>query len=111
MSVVDISSPDQLEQVVRAAGPGRVVVRFHRPGCPACVRIGPAYQSIANRRISALGRPVVFVDIDTSRNQALAKEFKVLAVPTFMSIDAGRFKSRFAGADEAHVLRLANTGL
>lgn len=108
--VVSIQSPEQLERVIAAAGPGRVVIRFHRPGCPACVRITGPYNAIAQRGIMHQGRRVVFVDVDTSKNVALARAFAVNAVPTFMAVDGGRFRHRFAGADEARLLRLATTG-
>ena len=102
----DISSPQELVAIAKKA-PGRIIVRFYRVGCPACDRMVGTWMDMSRRPEY---RPVTFVSANVEDNEILARHYKVERIPTFVSIDGGKPRGVFTGADVTALRRLIETG-
>jgi cytochrome c-type biogenesis protein len=66
--------------------------------CPACSRIAPLVTEIEERCTNGDGS-IVRLDLESNRGRALAEHFGVIALPTFLHLDAeGREVDRVIGA-------------
>ncbi|PKA48357.1 Thioredoxin H2-2 [Apostasia shenzhenica] len=77
-----------------------LVVDFSAKWCGPCRLIEPAFRALAARFTD-----VSFVKIDVDELSAVAQEWKVQAMPTFVLMKAGREVSRVVGADQAQLER------
>ena len=106
VNIYDISTPEELSEAVRRA-PGRVVLRFHRIGCPACDRMAGTWLSMSR---SPEYSKVTFVGINVQDNRELAEAFNIESIPTFMALERGVARGKFIGADPIKLRRLIETG-
>jgi thiol-disulfide isomerase/thioredoxin len=106
VNIYDISTPEELKAAVRRA-PGRVILRFHRIGCPACDKMAGTWLDMSRRPDYA---NVTFVGINVEDNRELANAFNIESIPTFMSLDRGVANCKFVGADPIKLRRLIETG-
>lgn len=87
------------------------VVEFFREGCSACEE---ARASVEALREDCSGRRVEILTVDAEEpgNRALARQFAVAVVPTFVLLDhRGEERGRFVGAPELGELRGAAASL
>lgn len=106
LNIHDIQSPEELVAIAKRS-PGRIVLRFHRIGCPACDRMAGVWQDFSRRPEY---RGVNFVGINVQENPALTKHYRVERIPTFVCVENGHPVSAFSGADVEKLRRLIETG-
>ena len=106
LNIYEVSSPEELDAAVRRA-PGRVILKFHRPNCPACIRMAGTWLDMARRPNY---RNVTFIGINSEDNRELAGAFKIEYLPTFMALERGIKKASFTGASPEKLMRLIETG-
>lgn len=87
---MDLSVIDEL-----TAGP--VALYFHKPDCPACLKMVPIMAAVYET-CGARGLKVTKIDISISENKALAREMGVRGTPTLAFFDENRNEvSRLVG--------------
>ncbi|KAI9656611.1 MAG: hypothetical protein M1821_004818 [Bathelium mastoideum] len=95
-SITDITSPTQLTTLLTTHA--LVVADFHASWCQPCHAIAPLFASLATTH--AQPHRLAFVKIDVDAHQALARQYSVSAMPTFLVIKrGGRVGDTVRGAD------------
>ena len=72
---------------------GRLLIDFYTPTCPPCRMMSPILDQIASEQNAKLK----VVKIDASSEQALAVEFGITSVPTFVLMSDGSQKAQITG--------------
>lgn len=72
----------------------KVVIKFSASWCGPCKKIAPVYDKLSEEH-----KNITFYEVDVDENEVLAEEFKISAMPTFVSLNKGEEFSRLAGAD------------
>ncbi|XP_075521633.1 thioredoxin H5-like [Primulina tabacum] len=72
---------------------GQVVIDFTAAWCGPCRFISPVFAEIAKKNTD-----VIFLKVDVDELEAVAKEFKVEAMPTFLFLKDGQEVDRVVGA-------------
>ncbi|KAG7599610.1 Thioredoxin-like superfamily [Arabidopsis suecica] len=85
-----------------------IVIDFTASWCPPCRFIAPVFADMAKKFTN-----VYFFKIDVDELQAVAQEFKVEAMPTFVFMKEGNIVDRVVGAakDEIHEKLMKHGGL
>ena len=91
MSAINISKNDFHEEVMNSDKP--VLLDFWAPWCGPCRMVVPIVEEIAKERSDI---KVVKVNIDEEED--LAREFKIMTIPTLMVIKDGQVVKRSSGA-------------
>lgn len=101
---MDVSSPAELDALL--AKHKIVVIDYHADWCGPCKSYSPKFSRIERemRRTSPEGS-FVFASVDIDRAQELAREAKVLSVPTTIAWSMG--KGLFGGAKKKQLLRFS----
>ncbi|QPG99905.1 hypothetical protein C2857_002905 [Epichloe festucae Fl1] len=101
-SLVTIGSKEQFDALLEASK--IVVADFFATWCGPCQQIAPVYEALAQ----TLGRANVltFVKVDTEKNKALAEEYQVTALPTFILFQDGKATQTVKGADPVELRRI-----
>lgn len=73
---------------------GTMVVEFWADGCPACSKVEPTVESLAERH----GDDVIFGKVDMEDNREAVMNHEVSAVPTFLFIKNGEVVGKEVGA-------------
>lgn len=81
------------------------LVDFYATWCGPCKAMHPVLEQVKGE----LGDRIRIIKIDVDRHQALAQQYRVQAVPTFMLFRKGEMLHRFSGgmprADLTHLLK------
>ncbi|KAF3906239.1 Thioredoxin [Dactylellina cionopaga] len=93
--VIEIGSESQLNQLKKENT--IVVIDFFATWCGPCKAIAPAYGLLAEQ-LSETGK-MVFVKVDTDKQQAIARSHDISAMPTFVIFKDGAETDRIRGAD------------
>ena len=72
---------------------GTVLVDFYAEWCGPCKMTGPIID-----RLSEEKKNVKFVKVNVDENPALATEYSVFSIPTFILIKKGKVVHQFVGA-------------
>ena len=83
---------EEFDQVVRSYG--LVVVDLWAHWCGPCLVMAPIIEELAKKYA---GR-VVFASVNVDENPAVARAFKIMAIPTFILFKEGRPVERVMGA-------------
>ncbi|KAL1207742.1 Thioredoxin H5 [Cardamine amara subsp. amara] len=75
-----------------------IVIDFTASWCPPCRFIAPIFVEMAKKFTN-----VIFFKIDVDELQAVAKEFKVEAMPTFVFLKEGEIVDRVVGASKDEI--------
>ena len=73
-----VTSMDEFETQLQEAGNKLVVVDFYANWCPPCKRIAPVFEQLSNENPE-----VVFLKVDVDKCPAIARKYKISAMPTF----------------------------
>jgi thioredoxin 1 len=89
----------------RAAGGAPRMLELYAPWCSMCASMKPVVEDLA-ARCAGKGVRIDAVDISRGDNEAIAEQFDVRSVPTFLFLDANGFETaRLVGAQTAEDLR------
>jgi thioredoxin 1 len=88
-----------------AAGGAPRMLELYAPWCSMCASMKPVVEDLA-ARCASKGVRIDTVDISRGDNEAIAEQFDVRSVPTFLFLDANGFETgRLVGAQTAEDLR------
>jgi len=85
---------DELSGLLKEAGEKLTVIDFHATWCGPCHAIAPKYEALANEFTN-----VNFTKCDVDAVPAIAREYSVAAMPTFVFIKNGKKVDQVRGAD------------
>ena len=91
MAVLHLTKDNFDEEVLKSPVP--VLVDFWAPWCGPCQMIGPVIEEIAGEVTDA---KICKVDVDAQPE--LARQYKVLSIPTLMVFKGGELAKRETGA-------------
>lgn len=91
-AVQEVRSIAELDQLIKT-NEMPVVIDFYGDQCPACVRMAPVYEQVANQ----WGDRAVFVKVNTTQVRGLSK-YEIQRIPTFLIYQGGAFIARTTGA-------------
>lgn len=103
--VIEVLGKDKFNEVVLQSSKP-VVVKFGAPWCPACVRSKAPYAKISNDPELA---HVTFVEMDFDKNSAIAQQYDVQSLPTFLYFNNGKLAATKTGFSENLKNEIANT--
>jgi len=79
---------------------GPVLLEFHRPDCPACLRMVPILQALGET-CSGRGLRIEKIDVSVPENRLLARQMGVVGTPTLAFFDEqGLEVTRLVGAQD-----------
>ncbi|CAE6345318.1 unnamed protein product [Rhizoctonia solani] len=94
MSIVHVSSLNNLSTILEGAKSQLVVIDFHATWCGPCHQIAPRYEHLAKTNPQ-----VHFLKCDVDAAQDVARHYKVSAMPTFIFLKNGKQVDMVRGAD------------
>ncbi|MBM4352489.1 MAG: cytochrome c biogenesis protein/thioredoxin [Deltaproteobacteria bacterium] len=101
------AAPPQATIDLRRLTRGPVLLDFHRPDCPACLRMVPILQALG-RSCSGRGLRIETIDVSIPENRLLAQQMAVVGTPTLAFFDEeGREVTRLVGAQEIDTVERA----
>lgn len=90
MEIVHVKEKDFEKEVLESKVP--VIVDFFATWCGPCKMLGPVLEEVAKETDA-----VKIVKIDIDEEMGLAKQYKVMAVPTVVSFENGKEGKRATG--------------
>ncbi|KAJ1304940.1 hypothetical protein OPQ81_006073 [Rhizoctonia solani] len=94
MSIVHVSSLDNLSTILQDAKSQLVVIDFHATWCGPCHAIAPKYENLASTNPE-----VHFLKCDVDAAPDVAQEYKISAMPTFIFLKNNKEVRRVVGAN------------
>ncbi len=91
MSAVNITKNNFHEEVINSDRP--VLLDFWAPWCGPCRMVVPIVEEIARER-----EDIKVVKINVDEEQELAREYRVMSIPTLMVMREGKIVNKSAGA-------------
>lgn len=104
--VKTVLGQDQFNEVVLKSDKPVAVVKFGAPWCSACARSKAPFQKISNDPELA---NVTFVEMDFDSNNAVAQQYGVQSLPTFLYFKNGKLGATKTGFSENLKNEILNT--
>lgn len=96
-----VTTKDEFETVLKDAGSKLIVVDFYAVWCGPCKQIAPPLEKMA-----AEMPDVVFIKIDVDQADALADQYGINSMPTFMFFKESKMLTTLSGATPAKIREL-----
>ncbi len=95
MSVRNVTADTFENEVLK--NPKPVLVDFWAPWCGPCKMVGPVLEAIAANRDD-----IVVAKVNVDDEMALAKQYRVVSIPTMILIKNGEIAGKLVGYHEQH---------
>ncbi|KAF8462128.1 thioredoxin-like protein [Kalaharituber pfeilii] len=95
-SPTDLTSPAHLTTL--SSTHPLTIIDFHATWCGPCHAIAPFYSSLSTKYSSP--RRIIFTKCDVDAQSAIARQYSVTAMPTFVILHKGKEVARIRGADK-----------
>jgi thioredoxin-like negative regulator of GroEL len=92
----DISTIQELSAILKQSK-GKIIMRFYRPGCPACDSSTGSWMDMTLRPENRTS--CTFVSVNVLDNRPLSIAMKIESIPTFVCVQKGRKAIVLVGAD------------
>ena len=102
----DVTTSEELSVILRNS-PNRTVMRFHRPGCPACDSSASLWLELSRRPEN---RYTTFVTIDVTESPVLSNVMGIQFLPTYKGLQRNQQAVTLIGADPEKLRRLVEVG-
>lgn len=96
-SIVQIESEEQLSELIEENG--TVLLDFQAEWCGPCKMMEPVIETLAEETEHTIA------SIDIDEHNALANEYHVQAVPTFILVSDGQIQENLTGVQQEDELR------
>ena len=90
MSVLNVTAATFETEVLK--NPKPVLLDFWAPWCGPCKMVGPVLEEIAESR-----NDVVIAKVNVDEEMDLAKQYKVISIPTMLLIENGEVVNKLVG--------------
>ena len=91
MAAININNNNFLSEVMSSEK--KVLLDFWAPWCGPCRMVVPMVEEIAKERPD-----IKVAKINVDENPELAKQFRILSIPTLVVMEQGQIKQRSSGA-------------
>ena len=98
MAVVHITNETFEKEVMQAEG--KVLVDFWASWCGPCKMFGPIFEDVANQQ-----EGVVFAKLNVDEQEDLARQYKVMSIPTVIVFQKGQPVRKSVGVLSAAELK------
>ncbi|KAM4067340.1 thioredoxin domain-containing protein [Hirsutella rhossiliensis] len=93
MAVIEITSAEQFEEIIRANP--KVAVDFMATWCGPCRLISPVFKQLSEQY-----KDIVFLSVDVDKVAPVAQKYSVRAMPTFIMFKDGEKFDDIMGANK-----------
>eukprot|EP00276_Gloeochaete_wittrockiana_P008541 CAMPEP_0184643256 /NCGR_PEP_ID=MMETSP0308-20130426/58_1 /TAXON_ID=38269 /ORGANISM="Gloeochaete witrockiana, Strain SAG 46.84" /LENGTH=113 /DNA_ID=CAMNT_0027071051 /DNA_START=103 /DNA_END=444 /DNA_ORIENTATION=+ len=94
--VIHVSSKEEFDKIIAEAGDNKVVaIDFFAEWCGPCKMISPKFKAMSNEFTN-----IIFLKVDVDQLEAVALQYGITAMPTFIFIKGGKKLEEFKGAND-----------
>lgn len=101
MAVIQLTKENYQKEVLSSKNP--VLIDFWAPWCGPCRALSPVVEQLSKE----LDGKVTIAKVNIDEEQELARQFRVMSIPTLAVVRSGRLTASAVGVKpKAHILKL-----
>lgn len=104
-----IESPEDWEQLVATSDEMMVICKFTATWCKPCKEIQPLFESLSRTSGDRTVAKFIVVDVDVLDD--VASTYRVISLPTFISIQNGRVIDKYSGSNPEQLKKFVTSSL